>query len=76
MRPAQQERLARSLAAVIREPGYRTSARRLAAGDGLAAAASPLGQELLVGAGYAAAAAVLLKIFEWESRRTASLDVL
>ena len=32
MRGLTQERLARSLAAVIREPGYRASARRLAAG--------------------------------------------
>ena len=52
------------------------AARRLAAGDGLAAAAPALGQELLVGAGYAAAAVVLLKIFEVESRRRASLDAL
>jgi ABC-type multidrug transport system permease subunit len=52
------------------------AARRLAAGDGLAAAAPALGQELRVGAGYAVAAVVLLKIFEVESRRRASLDAL
>jgi ABC-type multidrug transport system permease subunit len=35
-----------------------------------------LGQEALVGLGYAVLAAVLLKIFETESRRTASLETL
>ncbi|MET0426472.1 MAG: ABC transporter permease [Actinoplanes sp.] len=50
------------------------AARLLAAGRGLDAAAPALGRELLVGLLYAAAAAILLRIFEAESRRTASLD--
>jgi ABC-2 type transport system permease protein len=52
------------------------AARQLAAGNGLAAAAPALGRELLVGAGYAVLAAALLKFFEAESRRRASLDAL
>ncbi|MDI6098299.1 ABC transporter permease [Actinoplanes sp. NEAU-A12] len=52
------------------------AARLLAAGRGLDAAAPALGQELLVGAGYAVLAAVLLRVFEAESRRRASLDTL
>ncbi|MFI5895573.1 ABC transporter permease [Actinoplanes sp. NPDC051513] len=52
------------------------AARQLAAGRGLAAAAPSLGREALVGLGYAVLAAVLLKVFETESRRTASLDML
>ena len=52
------------------------AARLLAAGRGLDAAAPALGQEMLVGAGYAVLAAVLLKVFEAESRRRASLDTL
>jgi ABC-type multidrug transport system permease subunit len=52
------------------------AARQLAAGHGLAAAAPQLGKELLVGALYAALAAILLKVFEAESRRRASLDTL
>ncbi|WP_328466351.1 ABC transporter permease [Actinoplanes sp. NBC_00393] len=52
------------------------AARLLAAGRGLGAAAPALLAELLVGAGYALLAAVLLKIFEAESRRRASLETL
>jgi len=52
------------------------AARRLAGGSGLSAAAPELGREALVGVGYAILAALLLKIFETESRRTASLDTL
>ncbi|XVU26909.1 ABC transporter permease [Actinoplanes sp. CA-054009] len=53
-----------------------SAARSFAAGEGFAAAAPALGRELLVGAIYAAAAVILLKIFEIESRRKASLDTL
>lgn len=52
------------------------AARRLVAGDGLAAALPALAAEVLVGLGYAVLAAVLLKVFETESRRHASLDTL
>jgi ABC-type multidrug transport system permease subunit len=52
------------------------AARELAAGHGLAAAAPALGSEAVVGVGYAILAAVLLKIFETESRRSASLETL
>jgi len=52
------------------------AARRLAAGDGLTAALPELGREALVGLGYAVLAALLLKIFETESRRTASLETI
>lgn len=51
-------------------------ARQLAAGEGLAAAAPALAAEAAVGLGYALLAAALLKIFEAESRRRASLDAL
>ncbi|GAA4732051.1 ABC transporter permease [Phytohabitans rumicis] len=50
------------------------AARRLTAGDGLAAAAPALGAEFTVAIGYALLAAVLLRFFEAESRRRASLD--
>jgi ABC-2 type transport system permease protein len=52
------------------------AARRLLAGSPSATALAPLVAELAVGAGYAVLAAVLLKIFEAESRRRASLDTL
>ncbi|WP_422734932.1 ABC transporter permease [Micromonospora sp. WMMD558] len=52
------------------------AARRLSAGDGLSAAAGPLAAEAAVGLGYALLAAALLKLFEAESRRHASLDTL
>ncbi|GGN86996.1 hypothetical protein GCM10010112_69140 [Actinoplanes lobatus] len=52
------------------------AARLLAAGRGLEAAAPALGRELLVGVGYAVLAALLLKVFEAESRRRASLETL
>ncbi|MEV6306741.1 ABC transporter permease [Actinoplanes sp. NPDC051861] len=52
------------------------AARLLAAGHGLAVALPALGTELLVGAGYALAAAGLLKVFEAESRRRASLETI
>jgi ABC-type multidrug transport system permease subunit len=52
------------------------AARLLAAGGGLGAAAPALGLEVAVGAGYAVLAAALLKIFELESRRHASLETL
>ena len=50
------------------------AARRLAGGDG--DIAGPLLTEALVGLTWAVLAALLLKLFEFESRRTASLDVL
>jgi ABC-2 type transport system permease protein len=53
-----------------------SAARLLAAGRGLGAAAPQLGWELLVGAGYAVLAAALLTVFELESRRSASLEML
>lgn len=52
------------------------AARRLIAGEGLAAAANPLAIEATVGLGYALLAAALLKVFEAESRRRASLDTI
>ena len=52
------------------------AARAFAAGDGFTAALPDLGQEVLVGLAYAALAALLLKVFELESRRHASLDTL
>lgn len=52
------------------------AARRLTAGRGYGAALGPLTVELLVGVGWAILAAVLLKIFEMESRRRASLDAV
>jgi ABC-type multidrug transport system permease subunit len=53
-----------------------SAARQLAAGQSLAAVAPLLLKELLVAALYAGVAAVLLRIFEAESRRTASLDTM
>jgi ABC-2 type transport system permease protein len=50
------------------------AARRLAAGQ--SDIAVPLLTEVLVGLIWAASAALLLKLFEFESRRTASLDVV
>jgi ABC-type multidrug transport system permease subunit len=50
------------------------AARRLAAGDNTIAA--PLLTEALVGLTWAVLAALLLKLFEFESRRTASLDLI
>ncbi|BCJ60751.1 hypothetical protein Jiend_41730 [Micromonospora endophytica] len=52
------------------------AARRLAAGDSLAVAAIPLAAEAAVALAYALLAATLLKLFEAESRRHASLDTL
>lgn len=52
------------------------AARVLAAGRGMGAAWRPIALELLVGVGYAVLAAVLLKIFEFESRRSASLETI
>lgn len=52
------------------------AARRLVAGEGMAVALPSLAAELAIGLGYAVLAAVLLKIFEAESRRRASLDTL
>ncbi|MFC7545426.1 ABC transporter permease [Plantactinospora sp. GCM10030261] len=52
------------------------AARRLVAGEGLAAALPALTAELLVGTAYAVLAVVLLKVFEAEGRRHASLDAL
>jgi len=58
MRGLTQERLARSLAAVIQKPGYRASARRLAAGmraaGGAAAAAAAISAALRDAGGAAA----------------------
>jgi ABC-2 type transport system permease protein len=52
------------------------AARRLVGGAGLDDAMAPLAAELAVGVGYAVLAALLLRIFEAESRRRASLDTL
>ncbi|RZU52551.1 ABC-2 type transport system permease protein [Krasilnikovia cinnamomea] len=52
------------------------AARLLAAGQGFGAAAPALGWECVIGVGYAVAAAVLLKVFEAESRAHATLDTL
>ena len=52
------------------------AARVLAAGDGLAAALPSIGWEVAIAGGYAVAAAALLRLFELESRRRASLDTL
>jgi ABC-2 type transport system permease protein len=52
------------------------AARRLAAEGSPADSLAPLGVELVVGVAYAGLAAVLLRIFEAESRRRASLDTL
>ncbi|WP_239118368.1 ABC transporter permease [Paractinoplanes ferrugineus] len=52
------------------------AARRFAAGSDFATAAPELAREALIGLGYAVLAAALLKIFELESRRTASLETL
>jgi ABC-type multidrug transport system permease subunit len=52
------------------------AARLLVAGAGLGAAVPALLAELAVGTGYAVLAAVLLKVFEVESRRRASLDAV
>ncbi|MFY1617236.1 ABC transporter permease [Micromonospora sp. WMMD736] len=52
------------------------AARRLVAGDGFRAAAPQIAAELAVGAAYAVLAAALLKVFEAESRRRASLETL
>jgi ABC-2 type transport system permease protein len=53
------------------------AARRLVAGGSLGESVAPLAAELVVGVAYAGLAAVLLKIFEAESRRRrASLDTL
>ncbi|MEV0714087.1 ABC transporter permease [Asanoa sp. NPDC050611] len=53
-----------------------SAARLLVAGDGFGAALPSLGREVLVGFAYAVVAALLLKVFEAESRRRASLDTL
>lgn len=66
----------RAVGAVLPVTHAAEAARRLVAGDGLAAAADPLAVEVLLGLGYALLAAVLLKVFEAESRRRASLDTL
>jgi ABC-2 type transport system permease protein len=50
------------------------AARRLSSGAGLRAALAPLAAEFAVAIGYAVLAAALLKFFETESRRHASLD--
>jgi len=52
------------------------AARQLAAGHPVGSVAPLLLRELLVAALYAAVAVVLLRFFEAESRRTASLDTL
>ncbi|MFC0506903.1 ABC transporter permease [Micromonospora costi] len=51
-------------------------ARRLVAGDGFGAAAPALAAELAIGLGYAILAAALLKLFETESRRQATLETV
>lgn len=52
------------------------AARRITAGQPLSNAAPALLTELGIGLGYAVLAAVLLKVFEAESRRHASLDTM
>lgn len=52
------------------------AARDLVAGTGLGEVLPLLGSEFLIGACYAAVAAVLLKVFELESRRKATLDTM
>jgi ABC-2 type transport system permease protein len=52
------------------------AARGLVGGATLGSAAPQIGGELLVGAAYAALAALLLRFFEAESRRRASLDTM
>jgi ABC-2 type transport system permease protein len=52
------------------------AARRLVGGSPVGTALAPLAAEAAVGVGYAVLAAVLLKVFEAESRRRASLDTL
>lgn len=52
------------------------AARQITAGHPLASAAPALAGELAVGLGYAVLATVLLKFFEFESRRHASLDTI
>ncbi|MEO3748485.1 ABC transporter permease [Plantactinospora sp. B5E13] len=66
----------RAVGAVLPVTHAAEAARRLVAGDGLAAAAGPLAVEVLLALGYALLAAGLLKVFEAESRRRASLDTL
>jgi ABC-type multidrug transport system permease subunit len=53
-----------------------SAARQLAAGVSVGSVAPLLLEELLVAALYAVVAAILLRIFEAESRRTASLDTM
>jgi len=52
------------------------AARSLVGGASLGDVAGTLGLELAIGLSYALLAGVLLKVFEAESRRTASLDTL
>lgn len=52
------------------------AARRLSDGAGLGAALPQIAAELAVGVGYGLLAAVLLRVFEVEARRRASLDAL
>jgi ABC-2 type transport system permease protein len=52
------------------------AARELAAGAGLADVAGPLGRETLVAAAYAGLGYGLLRLFEVEGRRYATLDAL
>ena len=49
--------------------------RRLAAGVRLADVSGLIGREAAIGLGYAAAGFALVRLFEWESRRRASLDL-
>jgi ABC-2 type transport system permease protein len=50
--------------------------RRLAAGEALSNVAGLIGREALIGLAYAVAGYLLLRLFEVESRRRASLDLL
>jgi ABC-2 type transport system permease protein len=63
-----------SIGAVVPITHAAEAARRLAAGDGLAAVLPQLGMEVAVGAGYALLAIVLLTIFEFEGRRSGTFD--
>jgi ABC-type multidrug transport system permease subunit len=66
----------RAIGSVLPVTHAAEAARVLAAGDGLAAAVPSIGWELAVAGGYAVVAAVLLRLFEVESRRRASLDTI
>lgn len=65
-----------AVGAVIPVTHAAAAARALVGGGTLGSAAPQIGGELLVGAAYAVLAALLLRFFEAESRRRASLDTM